>query len=610
MVDRRPNSTIISSLVIFSSLIVCQHIGAVSLENLPRYGATKCSPSCTDYGNCNEELGRCDCPRNMTGDNCSQPLEGSALEAACTYQLYPSTKECLREEQACLNRCNRRGKCIAGFCHCWEGHYGGDCALSIGEDGTQELLRGTGYKTREKRPHVYVYELPLNLTTGVNMKRLDRPTHNLILSRLLSSGARIADGDKADWFFIAVRRRAMYDTYFLMEAIKYIRQTWPWWDKYGGGRHVVVHTGDLGAQETTGEDMHITENMTWLTHWGLTKDNKFSQWKKAHRVGKDIVIPVYISPGHYKHFGFHQTPLHPKQKAQWTRDGTLFFAGRICGDRKSPNISVGWPHCGGDLAYSTAVRQKVHWFHHNQSGFRVVSFDKHYGDQLMKYKFCLAPLGGGHGQRQILVSFMGCIPVTIGDNVMQPFEPELDWTKFGVQPLEEDIPNLPKILEAFDDGQVEKMQRALACAAQHMAYSTTTGGFMGETGAYDAFETILEILRIKILYPDAAPSDYASLDADFNRFMNCGAEELGVAGVPEAPQKPRQLCSHSEFDAHPPECYKCLLGIHPSFGVAGGAICCNRDGTREGTFAKRHCNSSDPDTQTGGPGDFCAFGPC
>jgi hypothetical protein len=29
-------------------------------------------------------------------------------------------------------------------------------------------------------------------------------------------------------------------------------------------------------------------------------------------------------------------------------------------------------------------------------------------------KFCLAPLGGGHGQRQIIVSFMGCIPVTIG----------------------------------------------------------------------------------------------------------------------------------------------------------------------------------------------------
>lgn len=33
---------------------------------------------------------------------------------------------------------------------------------------------------------------------------------------------------------------------------------------------------------------------------------------------------------------------------------------------------------------------------------------------LMRTKFCLAPTGGGHGQRQILVSFMGCLPVTIG----------------------------------------------------------------------------------------------------------------------------------------------------------------------------------------------------
>ena len=32
-----------------------------------------------------------------------------------------------------------------------------------------------------------------------------------------------------------------------------------------------------------------------------------------------------------------------------------------------------------------------------------------------------------------------------GDNVLQPFEPELDWTQFGLQPLEEEIPRLHEV---------------------------------------------------------------------------------------------------------------------------------------------------------------------
>lgn len=45
------------------------------------------------------------------------------------------------------------------------GFYGSDCALSLGEDGKPVLLAGTGYTTRKKRPHIYVYELPPYLNT-------------------------------------------------------------------------------------------------------------------------------------------------------------------------------------------------------------------------------------------------------------------------------------------------------------------------------------------------------------------------------------------------------------------------------------------------------------
>jgi hypothetical protein len=46
------------------------------------------------------------------------------------------------------------------------GYYGADCSLSINPStGKPQLLAGTTYQTREKRPWIYVYELPPNLTT-------------------------------------------------------------------------------------------------------------------------------------------------------------------------------------------------------------------------------------------------------------------------------------------------------------------------------------------------------------------------------------------------------------------------------------------------------------
>ena len=44
------------------------------------------------------------------------------------------------------------------------GYYGIDCALSMGQDGQPVLLAGKGYATRAKRPWVYVYELPPELS--------------------------------------------------------------------------------------------------------------------------------------------------------------------------------------------------------------------------------------------------------------------------------------------------------------------------------------------------------------------------------------------------------------------------------------------------------------
>ncbi|KAG2483243.1 hypothetical protein HYH03_017900 [Edaphochlamys debaryana] len=468
----------------------------------------------------------------MTGPDCSEVASRALLSERCRAAYYPSIKECVTSDLTCMNNCNKRGACVSGFCHCKPGFFGADCSLSLDPaTGKPVIMAGTGWTTRQKRPWVYIYELPPPLLSWQNTKRLDRSTHLHFYHRLLGTGARVADGDLADWYYIPIRQRLTADSTFLEDAIEYVRNTYPWWNRTMGHRHMIINTGDLGQEEVRIDLRKAADNVTFLTHWGLTADKVISGWHTAHRPQKDVVIPVFMTPGHFKHFNLERTPMHwamPKP----TRNTTFFFAGRICGDRGSPKQGV-WPNCGPKSpGYSAGVRQYVHYHHWNRTGFRVVTHDHNYGMMLATSKFCLAPLGGGHGQRQIIVSFLGCIPVCIADNVYEPFEPQTNWTEFAVRPSEADIPRLHEILEAIGPDELLRKQRALRCAAQHMVYSSIVGGLFGEDGRFDAFETTLEVLRVMRQHPDAPPESYRAIDKDFDAFMDCRDPPGFKAGGP------------------------------------------------------------------------------
>ena len=57
------------------------------------------------------------------------------------------------------------------------------------------------------------------------------------------TGARVADGAKADWYFIPVRLRSSSDAYVLQRAIHHLRHAHPWFNATGGGRHFVIAVG-------------------------------------------------------------------------------------------------------------------------------------------------------------------------------------------------------------------------------------------------------------------------------------------------------------------------------------------------------------------------------
>lgn len=119
-------------------------------------------------------------------------------------------------------------------------------------------------------------------------------------------------------------------------------------------RSLAAHAGH-GRTDARGEPACVTTNALMVLVYGCCsccarapcRDHKLAGWKAAHRPGKvrgwaawtalctvavdrhqqpshfalsrcgafawlqDIVVPVLVSAGHYKHFGMDRTPLHP-----------------------------------------------------------------------------------------------------------------------------------------------------------------------------------------------------------------------------------------------------------------------------------------------------------
>merc|ERR1719313_3182584 len=106
----------------------------------------------------------------------------------------------------------------------------------------------------------------------------------------------------------------------------------------------------------------------------------------------------------------------------------------------------------GRAEYSQGVRQAIHKYHRNVSGF--VLGGKFTFDDLRQSVFCLAPSGWGWGWRLSLAMLTQCVPVIIQPNVTQPFEELLPYDSFALRLQFDDIPRLPQILRAVPPATV------------------------------------------------------------------------------------------------------------------------------------------------------------
>ncbi len=53
---------------------------------------------------------------------------------------------------------------------------------------------------------------------------------------------------------------------------------------------------------------------------------------------------------------------------------------------------------------------------------------------------------------------MGCLPVTVADHILEPFEPAVSWDEWGVRVAEADIPRLHHILQGLGHEEVARRQ--------------------------------------------------------------------------------------------------------------------------------------------------------
>lgn len=54
------------------------------------------------------------------------------------------------------------------------------------------------------------------------------------------------------WLHSQMRQRGMGDQHLVEEVVKYVRKTWPYWNKTGGARHLIIHTGGWVGRSGSG----------------------------------------------------------------------------------------------------------------------------------------------------------------------------------------------------------------------------------------------------------------------------------------------------------------------------------------------------------------------
>ena len=198
---------------------------------------SRCAPGCEDRGTCNQELGRCDCPRGMGGDAC----ELGQLER---FEV-PETRR--HVPPLCYNDCSGRGECVEGFCRCLPG-FSVPTAVYLEDVGVPRLAPDTPWRGHRPTPKVYVYHMPPGSTSTSTPASSIARSRFSFRRRVVRTIARRIPTTRISSSCVTPRLIAGHGGKALyLDAIKYVNETWPERTRRNGWRdHLFFFAGDWG----------------------------------------------------------------------------------------------------------------------------------------------------------------------------------------------------------------------------------------------------------------------------------------------------------------------------------------------------------------------------
>lgn len=261
---------------------------------------------------------------------------------------------------------------------------------------------------------------------------------------LLRSAARVTDPEKADFFYVPI-----YVTCFLInnhpnnltrtgaffeEAMSYVRQHWPYFNRSQGRDHVYTFTQGFGAR-LAGPNWRSLRNGIFLVHNGDFTSNDMEYTPR-----KDIVIPpaldAYLTPAYI------DTQTSAAARILEHRVHMAMFGGQAF----SASIS---DHRGSN--YSGGVRQYLALHAPEYPGFYISGVRSNdYLANMRESLFCLAPEGWHPwSPRPYYGILLGCVPVVLSERQELAFEDVLPYDRLVVYVHPDDVTSLNDVLRAI-----------------------------------------------------------------------------------------------------------------------------------------------------------------
>ncbi|KAK6941847.1 EGF-like domain, extracellular [Dillenia turbinata] len=444
---------------------------------------------------------------------------------------------------------------------------------------------------KKKRPLIYVYDLPpefnIQLLEGRHFKfqcvnriydkrNATYWTDQLygaqmaLYESILASPHRTLNGEEADFFFVPVLDsclvtraddaphlsmqdhrglRSSLTLEFYKKAYEHIVKQYTYWNRSSGRDHIWFFSWDEGACYAPKE---IWGSMM-LVHWGNTnskhKHSTTAYWAdnwndiSPERRGshpcfdpeKDLVLPAWKSP--------NPEALRSKIYARSLemRKTLFYFNGNL-----GPAYANGRP----ESTYSMGLRQKLaeefgsdpnkegKFGKQHEKDVIVTSVrSENYRGDLASSVFCGVLPGDGWSGRMEDSILQGCIPVIIQDGIYLPYENVLNYESFAVRLLEDEIPNLMKILRGFNETEIQfklaNVQKIwqrflyrdsilLEAERQRAAFDRMEDWAVqfSQLSEDDAFETFMQVLHYK-LHNDPWRLHFAHQEKDFGLPQEC-----------------------------------------------------------------------------------------